>query len=47
MDDVEILPVAHNAALAALNGGDGLPEDKLFPERDETYRGFLLKSRLA
>jgi 8-oxo-dGTP diphosphatase len=43
MDDAKILPVAHNAALAALNGGDGLPEDKLFPERDETYRGFLLQ----
>ena len=41
MDDVELLPVAHNAALAALQGGEGLPEDKRFPERDETYRGFL------
>jgi 8-oxo-dGTP diphosphatase len=43
MDDVEILPVAHNAALAALNRGNGLPEDKYLPARDETYRGFLLK----
>jgi 8-oxo-dGTP diphosphatase len=43
MDDTEILPVSHNAALAALNGGDGLPEDERFPERHETYRGFLLK----
>jgi 8-oxo-dGTP diphosphatase len=43
MDDAKILPVAHNAALAALNEGAGLPEDKLFPERDETYRGFLLQ----
>jgi 8-oxo-dGTP diphosphatase len=43
MDDAKILPVAHNAALAALHGGAGLPEDKRFPERHETYRGFLLK----
>lgn len=43
MDDAEILPVAHNAALAALNRSDGLPEDERFPERDETYRGFLLQ----
>jgi 8-oxo-dGTP diphosphatase len=43
MDDAKILPVAHNAALAALNGSAGLPEDERFPERDETYRGFLLK----
>ena len=42
LDDAEILPVAHNAALAALKGGDGLPEDRRFPEKSETYRGFLL-----
>ncbi len=41
--DGALLPVSRNAALAALKGSDGLPEDKRFPARDETYRGFLLK----
>ena len=43
MDDDELLPVARNAAIAALKGGTGLLEDKHFPARDETYRGFLVK----
>ena len=42
MDEGDMLPVARNAALAALRGGTGLREDRRFPERDETYRGFLL-----
>jgi 8-oxo-dGTP diphosphatase len=40
--DDELLPVAHNAVLAALKGDQGLPEDMRFPLRDETYRGFLV-----
>jgi len=43
MGDDELLLVSRNAVLAALNGGDGLLEDERFPERGETYRGFLLK----
>jgi 8-oxo-dGTP diphosphatase len=43
MDDDEIFPIAHNAVLAALKGGSGLLEDRRFPARDETHRGFLLK----
>jgi 8-oxo-dGTP diphosphatase len=43
MGDDELLPVSRNAVPAALKGGDGLPEDKRFPARDETYHGFLLK----
>ncbi len=43
MGDDEVLPVSRNAVRAALNGGDGLPEDERFPGRSEMYRGFLLK----
>jgi len=43
MDDDKLFPVSRNAVRAALSGGDGLSEDKRFPERGETYRGFLLK----
>jgi len=39
----EILAMARNASLAALRGGAGLPEDERFPERSETYRGFLIE----
>lgn len=43
MEDDELLAPARNAALAALQGGEGLPEDLRLPGRSETYRAFLLK----
>lgn len=47
VDDVqamesELLPVARNAALAALTGRDGLKEDVALPERAVAYRGYLV-----
>jgi ADP-ribose pyrophosphatase YjhB (NUDIX family) len=45
LGDEELLPVARNAALAALEGGPGLPEDARLPGRDETYQGFLVRCR--
>jgi hypothetical protein len=42
MSDMELLPVARNAALAALKGEDGLSEDRAFPERGSGYRGYLV-----
>jgi ADP-ribose pyrophosphatase YjhB (NUDIX family) len=42
LSDDELMPVARNAALAALEGGPGLPEDVHLPGRDESYRSFLV-----
>jgi ADP-ribose pyrophosphatase YjhB (NUDIX family) len=42
MADDEIMALGRNAALAALRGGSGLPEDEGFPLRDEAYRAYLL-----
>jgi 8-oxo-dGTP diphosphatase len=39
----ELLAVSRNAVLAALRGPEGLAEDRCFPERDETYLGFLVR----
>jgi ADP-ribose pyrophosphatase YjhB (NUDIX family) len=40
----EILPIARNTSLAALRGGQGLPEDQDYPEKSESNRGFLLEN---
>jgi ADP-ribose pyrophosphatase YjhB (NUDIX family) len=42
MNENELLPVARNAALAALTGREGLKEDEALPERAIAYRGFLI-----
>jgi ADP-ribose pyrophosphatase YjhB (NUDIX family) len=43
MPDEEIFAAARNAVPAALRGATGLPEDRHFPEKDETYRAFLVE----
>jgi ADP-ribose pyrophosphatase YjhB (NUDIX family) len=43
MTDADILPMARNTSLAALRGGQGLPEDQGYPEKSESNRGFLVE----
>jgi ADP-ribose pyrophosphatase YjhB (NUDIX family) len=45
MGDDELIALSRNAALAALGGGEGLPEDEAFPLRDEAYHAYLLRRR--
>jgi multimeric flavodoxin WrbA/ADP-ribose pyrophosphatase YjhB (NUDIX family) len=45
MSETELLPVARNAALRALEGAEGLGEDRAFPERGDAYRGFLVRRK--
>ncbi len=42
-DGDEFLALSRNAAMAALSGGEGLPEDENFPLKSEAYRAFLVK----
>jgi ADP-ribose pyrophosphatase YjhB (NUDIX family) len=43
MGDDQMIALSRNAALAALGGTTGLPEDRRFPKRDGTYRAFLVE----
>jgi hypothetical protein len=45
MDEEELIALSRNAALAALSGGEGLPEDEAFPLRDEAYHAYLVRWR--
>lgn len=43
LGDEEMIALSRNAALAALGGGSGLPEDVHFALRNETYNAYLVK----
>jgi 8-oxo-dGTP diphosphatase len=43
MGETELLPVARNAVVAALEGKEGLCEDRALPGASGAYRGYLVR----